>query len=295
MQRDPIFSALPFSVLVEAARYLSFNTYLPSKPPAWFSDLDPDAQAAWLGQHRDRLEDEFCSIGSWTFGTTKSYGEIVRDLAQRMGVTLLPSADSQGVERAIVAKVWNDAAGKLTTEQLAKLRAQAEELASKYGRTLGTEISGFAALSAAQISGFGVYLLGSTVLGAINGALGLGLGFGVFTGLSSLISVVIGPLGWSALGLAAIMKLGAPNYKKVLPVVILIATNRQLLSHSDGDLARTKAQQAFDFQETKPTRLIGDASRTIDPKTILELQQDVEERASIARRAKIAPDVQHQR
>jgi hypothetical protein len=82
--------------------------------------------------------------------------------------------------------------------------------------------------SAAQISGFGVYLLGSTVLGAINGALGLGLGFGAFTGLSSLISTVIGPIGWASLGVSALMKLAAPNYKKLLPVVIFIAAARAL-------------------------------------------------------------------
>jgi hypothetical protein len=32
--------------------------------------------------------------------------------------------------------------------------------------------------------------------------------------LSSAISVMIGPVGWVALGLSAIIKLGGPNYKK---------------------------------------------------------------------------------
>jgi hypothetical protein len=71
-------------------------------------------------------------------------------------------------------------------------------------------------------------MLGSTVLGAINGALGLGLGFGAFTGLASLISTVIGPLGWTALGLFTVLKLGSPNYKKLLPAVVFIATQRAL-------------------------------------------------------------------
>jgi uncharacterized protein YaaW (UPF0174 family) len=69
-------------------------------------------------------------------------------------------------------------------------------------------------------------MLASTLLGAINGALGLGLGFVAFAGLSSFISTVIGPPGWAALGVLAVFKLGRPNYKKLLPVVILIALYR---------------------------------------------------------------------
>jgi uncharacterized protein YaaW (UPF0174 family) len=87
-------------------------------------------------------------------------------------------------------------------------------MASKHGKQFNKELSGLTALGAAQLSGFGVYVLGSTLLGAINGALGLGLGFGVFMGLSSLISVIIGPVGWAAFSLLAVAKLGGPNYKK---------------------------------------------------------------------------------
>jgi hypothetical protein len=85
---------------------------------------------------------------------------------------------------------------------------------------------GFAGLAAAQLSGFGVYMAGSTLLGTLNSALGLGLGFGAFTGLSQVIAVVIGPIGWVALGLYTIKKLGGPNYKKLLPIVLLIASER---------------------------------------------------------------------
>jgi hypothetical protein len=69
-------------------------------------------------------------------------------------------------------------------------------------------------------------MLGSTLLGAMNGTLGLGLGFGAFTGLSSIISTVIGPIGWAFLGLVTVVKMGAPNYKKILPAVIVIVINR---------------------------------------------------------------------
>jgi hypothetical protein len=66
------------------------------------------------------------------------------------------------------------------------------------------------------------------------------LTFGAFTGLSSLISTVIGPVGWAALGLATFIKLGAPNYKKLLPIIILIATQRQAIPDEEMMAAKRK-------------------------------------------------------
>ncbi len=70
-------------------------------------------------------------------------------------------------------------------------------------------------------------------MGAVNGAVGLGLGFGAFTGLSFVIAAVIGPLGWGGLGVSVAAKVGTrmtgPNYRKLLPVVIYIAAQRALL------------------------------------------------------------------
>lgn len=241
MKHDPIFQALPSEILFEISRYIEFDIQVSVSPWKWFNSLQEEDKKTWLDHNRATLEEEFCRKGSWSFGTTKSYAEIVRDLASKMDIVCGLDCDIACVESSIVAKVWNDAVKQMTPEQVAALRSELEQFASKYGKTIGKEFAGFAALSAAQLSGFGVYLLGSTILGAINGALGLGLTFSVFTGLSSLISVVIGPVGWVGLGLATVVKLGAPNYKKILPAVILIAASRQLISERDFFIASMKA------------------------------------------------------
>jgi uncharacterized protein YaaW (UPF0174 family) len=49
---------------------------------------------------------------------------------------------------------------------------------------------------AAKMSGFGVYLLASTVLGSLTKALGLTLPFAVYMGMSQAIALVLGPIGW---------------------------------------------------------------------------------------------------
>jgi len=178
------------------------------------------------------IEKEICRLGSWTFGNEKSYDEIVRDLAKKYDVSS-PSSPLPIIERMLIIELWNETLAKLTPAQVEGLEKKAQRLSKECGTSFGNEMTGFAALTAAKASGFGIYMLGSTVLGAVNGALGLGLGFGVFTGLSSVIAAVIGPLGWSALGVSVVAKVGkrltGPNYKKLLPVVVYIAAQRARL------------------------------------------------------------------
>jgi uncharacterized protein YaaW (UPF0174 family) len=222
---DPVFKTLPSEVLPDLARCLSYDPWTSEQRPRPVRNLPDEEKLRWFDMHRGEIEQEFCRIGSWTFSETKTYAEIVRKLAKKLGIRGL-GGNPAAIERAIIAKVWNETLAKLTPEQAADLKARAAKLAAEHGRNFGGELTAAAAMSAAQLSGFGVYLLGSTLLGGLNSALGLGLGFGAFTSLSSAISTVIGPVGWACLGLFTVFRLGSPNYKKILPAVILIAINR---------------------------------------------------------------------
>lgn len=232
---DLIFDSLSPAQLSQVCKLMSFDPVISTQPFKFLSGVSDEEALFWLKQNSAAVEREITRLGSWSFGEDKSYDEIVRDLAKKMGVSTKPADTLEEVERSLIVKIWNDAVSKLTPEQTEELKERAQQIASDYGKSLGKEMTGFAALTAAQMSGFGIYMLGSTLLGAVNGALGLGLGFGVFTGLSSLISTVIGPIGWAAVGMFAIVKLGAPNYKKLLPAVIFIAAQRPLVQENDGN------------------------------------------------------------
>ena len=235
MMHDSIFDSLTPAQLSQICKLMSFDPVVSSQPFKFLSGLSDEEALSWLKQNPLAIEREITRLGSWSFGEDKNYREIVRDLAKKMGVSIKPADTLEQVERLLIVKIWNDAVSKLTPEQTEELKERAQQIASDYGKSLGKEMTGFAALTAAQMSGFGIYMLGSTLLGAVNGALGLGLSFGVFTGLSSLISTVIGPIGWAAVGMFAIVKLGAPNYKKLLPAVIFIAAQRPLVQENDGN------------------------------------------------------------
>jgi uncharacterized protein YaaW (UPF0174 family) len=222
-ERDPIFLKLPPHRLREIASCLDFDVLVGNN---LYCQLSEGEQLCWLESHRHELEDHLSWVGSHLFGKSRSYLEILRATAAKIGATHARNAGTAMVEQAIVFRAWQNAVEKMTDQQRAELRAKFEELAAKQGKRIGKELSGLTVLGAAQLSGFGVYLLCSTLLGAVNTTLGLGLAFGAFTGLSSAISVMIGPVGWVALGLSAIIKLGGPNYKKIIPAIFVIATAR---------------------------------------------------------------------
>ena len=247
MASDNIFHQLTPEQLLEICQLASFDPIIFSRGSSKsLSAGSAEERLDWVDNNRHKIELELCRLGSWSFGETKDYKEIVRDVAAKLGVPSRTTDSIDTVERALIVKVWNDAVAKLTPAQLEELKTRSQAIAEKYGKAIGAEVTGFAALSVAQLSGFGVYVLGSSLLGAINGALGLGLGFGAFTGLSSLISTVIGPIGWTALGLFTIIKLGAPNYKRILSAIIFIASQRA------SRPTESKGTSASDVNSTRP-------------------------------------------
>lgn len=92
------------------------------------------------------------------------------------------------------------------------------------GPKLHGQVAILGALSVAQASGFGVYLLATTLLGTMTSVLGITLPFAIYTGLTSAIAVIIGPVGWAALGFSILWKLGGPNWKVLVPVLLYIIT-----------------------------------------------------------------------
>jgi uncharacterized protein YaaW (UPF0174 family) len=227
MNHDPIFKSLRTETLKQIAEHLNWNPLVSPAPAKMFSQLNAAERLEWLDVHRFDLEDHISWVGtpifSYALGNGKSYSQIVADVAQQLGVGLAAEASAAEVEMKLLEKLWANTLARLTTEQREELLAKITE---QFGSLVGKELLGFTGLAKGQLSGLGVYVLSSTVLGALDSALGLGLGFGLFTGLSSVISLALGPIGWAALGLSTVRKLGGPNYKKLLPVVILVASER---------------------------------------------------------------------
>ncbi len=94
---------------------------------------------------------------------------MVRDVAAAEGIGAGVSATG-ALERAIAESVARRMLEKMSAEEVA----------------------------AAQASGFGVYMLASTVVGSVSATLGVSLGFGFYTLMAKAISIAIGPVGITA-------------------------------------------------------------------------------------------------
>jgi uncharacterized protein YaaW (UPF0174 family) len=141
---------------------------------------------------------------------------------------------------------------KLSPQQREEFLAELQTAQGPSSTALATSS---AALVLANMGGFGLYMGASTALGAISGAVGVTLPFVVYTSMSSVIAVAIGPVGWAALAAAAVYKLGEPEYKKTVPGVIAVATSRsRLVAERDVVLVELAGRRAeLDRQEERLT------------------------------------------
>lgn len=170
-------------------------------------------------------------FGTWC-GPDRSYRESVGQVADHLEIAYPPYETSVELAVRIAQQVLRTVWEKMTPAQRRQMEEEWQRTAQQFdkGKTLLAGTGIFGALTAAQVSGFGVYLLASTSLGALTGAMGIVLPFAVYTTMSSAIAVIIGPVGWIGAGLFLLWKLTGPNYKRLIPAILyvmMLRTNQQ--------------------------------------------------------------------
>lgn len=124
-------------------------------------------------------------------------------------------------ERGIILKFIDDAYKRMTPEQREKVDRQVMEVAAKLpGKDFKGIGSSAGLLLVANAGGFATYMMLSTVISTLTGGLA---SFGIYTAASTALSVVLGPIGWTALGVASAYKLSAPNHQKTLNSIVAIS------------------------------------------------------------------------
>ena len=156
-----------------------------------------------------------------------SYRQIVEQVAEKLDIGQ-PALTIRNLEIQISQKVLWTVWEKMTPEQRVAMEAELRQTARQFGKggSLAASTSIFATLTAAKLSGFGVYLLASTSLSTLTGAIGFTLPFAVYTTMSSAIATILGPVGWIGAGLFAIWKLTGANYKRLIPAIIYVSVLR---------------------------------------------------------------------
>ena len=167
------------------------------------------------------------SIFGYFFDDQPSYSQIVEQVAEKLDIEHA-GLNIKDLEVRIAQKVLQTVWDEMTPEQRTQMETELRQVAQEFdkGGALLSSGSIFATLTAAKLSGFGVYLLASTSLGALTGAIGVTLPFAVYTTMSSAIATILGPVGWIGAGLFAIWKLSGPNYKRLIPAVLYVSALR---------------------------------------------------------------------
>lgn len=164
----------------------------------------------------------------------ESWKQVVTDVADHVDIDWLAvlgdrnwnDLETQDIETAVVAKLFQSMIEQISPEQQQQLviEMQKDRDDPRFESLL---LSG-SVMTAAKMSGFGVYLLSSTVLGGLTNALGVTLPFAIYTGMSQAIAFVLGPVGWAALAGGLLFTLNQPNWNRLTLAVVYIS----MLRHS---------------------------------------------------------------
>ena len=107
------------------------------------------------------------------------------------------SVDSITAEKEIIKYQFQKTYDNLTDEEKKKFDDEIESIALKNGissaqfKSLGV----VGTLLTANASGFGLYIMASTIVGSVSSILGITLPFAFYTGMSSVLSFITGPIG----------------------------------------------------------------------------------------------------
>lgn len=160
--------------------------------------------------------------------------QMVTDVADQIGVDWHATdvdgntwcfLSTEDLENAVCAKVFSDIFSKLSPDEQSNLLNGLDRY--KDDPDLKAVLAAGGTMALARAGGFGTYLLASTTLGMLTNALGFTLPFAVYMGMSSTISILLGPIGWTALGIGAFWAFNQPNWQRLLLAVVFISMLRQ--------------------------------------------------------------------
>jgi hypothetical protein len=160
--------------------------------------------------------------------STRTYEEILVRVAREHGIRRRLFETHEDLERRLIRYVFGRVLSGMNPGQR---EIYIREMRSRpHGRNLIPHTAGASGIVLAQASGFGIYQMASTVVGALTAAAGLKLPFLAYMAMSKAISVAIGPIGWMGLGVGVLHTMTKPNYDRLVVAIACISIVRQRLN-----------------------------------------------------------------
>ncbi|MFM5035930.1 hypothetical protein ACEUDR_02055 [Aeromonas veronii] len=141
---------------------------------------------------------------------------------------------TKAAEEKIILKLLDESYKRMSPEERLNFDNQINDVAKKFGSDPTKKLAGTAGLIAlGNLGGFATYTFLTTSLSAIS--MGT-LGFGAYTAATSALSILLGPIGWTGLGLAAVYSYGKPKLNKTIPLIAAIGTIRQRIEYDESNI-----------------------------------------------------------
>ena len=177
------------------------------------------------------IADEIRAFGGNTLanmfrgGKGPEYKEIVCDVADKLKAPFNKDSDIEKVEDAILETVLTQALEKMS-------ESEKQELLKEVGDGKNYSITGPALTTAFitlfRMGGFKSYqltlIIANTIVKAV---LGHGLRLGANAGLTKIMSILTGPIGWAITGIWTAIDIAGPATRVTVPAVIYVAMLRK--------------------------------------------------------------------
>ncbi len=164
------------------------------------------------------------------------YEEIVRDVANKLGVDFNYDDSVEQVEMKILLKILNDAFDERMSANEKKefIKACEQEGINKKDFRTGFPMAALLAQLAVRSSGFLAYKIAVIVANsAARALLGHGLKVATNAALTRLIGIAAGPIGWVITGLWTAISVAGPAYRVTIPCVLHVAYLRQKVQYRE--------------------------------------------------------------
>lgn len=179
---------------------------------------------------KDRTDDSE-PLALHDFAADLSYEYLLRECCKELKIEKSRSEGIDLLETYLHETIIIRAVAAMTAAQRHQFFTQAVSIKEVSLGVKGATIAGpattLAALTAAQASGFGIYLGATTALGLLSNAIGVTIPFAVYTGMTSTIGFLIGPPGFLAAGLWWGWRATGPDWTRITRALLHIISTRE--------------------------------------------------------------------
>ena len=147
-----------------------------------------------------------------------------RTKSMNKGIKYAEKAESK-IILFLLSKVYEE----MTEKDKISFDLKMNDVAKKYGSDAKQYLSGTAGLIIfGNLGGFATYTFLTTTLSTLS--LGT-LGFGAYTAATTMLAVILGPIGWTSLGIGALYYSSKGDLIKLIRIVITVGVIRQRINY----------------------------------------------------------------